>query len=121
MADDLTPFLSILLDKHDMPPGRCANVTGVVVGIARPDETVVRHLVPFFARDLARLAADAHCWVGEKTNFNIFLHVRVPALVRAVCSLANHENLMRKAGTQERNTEGKMPMKLLLISALLRS
>jgi hypothetical protein len=69
----------------------------------------------------ARLAADAHRWVGEKPNFNIFLHVRVPALVRAVCPLANHKNLMRKAGAQELNTEGKMPMKLLLISALLRS
>jgi hypothetical protein len=38
-----------------------------------------------------------------------------------LCAFANHENLMRKAGTQELNTEGKMPMKLLLISALLRS
>jgi hypothetical protein len=96
-------------------------VTGVVVRISRPNKAVIRDLVPFFARDFARLAADAHRWVGEKTNFNIFLHVRVPALVRAVCPLANHENLMRKAGTQELNTEGQMPMKLLLISALLRS
>jgi hypothetical protein len=96
-------------------------VTGVVVRISRPNKAVIRDVVPFFARDFARLAADAHRWVGEKPNFNIFLHVRVPALVRAVCPLANHKNLLKKAGTQELNTEGKMPMKLLLISVLLRS
>ena len=104
-----------------MPPRRRAEVTGVVVRISRPNKAVIRDVVPFFARDFARLAADAHRWVGEKPNFNIFLHVRVPALVRAVCPLANHKNLMKKAGTQELNTEDKMPMKLLLISVLLRS
>jgi hypothetical protein len=113
--------LSVLFNKHHVTPRRRAEVTGVVVRISRPNKAVIRDVVPFFARDFARLAADAHCWIGEKPNFNIFLHVRVPALVRAVCPLANHENLMRKAGTQELNTEGKMPMKLLLISALLRS
>ncbi len=104
-----------------MPPRRRAEVTGVVVRISRPNKAVIRDVVPFFARDFARLAADAHRWIGEKPNFNIFLHVRVPALVRAVCPLANQKNLMRKAGTQELNTEGKRPMKLLLISVLLHS
>jgi hypothetical protein len=89
-ADNLTAFLAILLDKHDMPPGRCANVTGIVVRISRPDETVIRHLVPFFARDLARFATDAHCRVGEETNFNVLLHVVVTALIGAVCAFADH-------------------------------
>src|ERR1700757_1910680 len=90
MADNLTPFLSILLDKHDMPPGRCPNVTGVVVRISRPDETVVRHLVPFFACDLARFAADADSWVSEETNLDTIVHIGVPALIRALCAFANH-------------------------------
>jgi hypothetical protein len=80
-------------------------VTGVVVRISRPNKAVIRDVVPFFARDFARLAADAHRWVGEKPNFNIFLHVRVPALVRAVCPLANHKNLLKKAGAQYRRQD----------------
>ena len=90
MADNLTPFLSILLDKYDMPPGRCPNVAGVVVRISRPDETVVRHLVPFFARDLGRFAANADSWVSEETNLDTIVHIGVPALIRAVRAFADH-------------------------------
>src|SRR4029077_1676640 len=92
MADNLTAFLSILLDKHDMPPGRCANVTGVIVRIARPYEAVVRHLVPFFAGDFARFAADADSWVSEEANLDTIVHIGVPALIRAVCAFADHDS-----------------------------
>jgi hypothetical protein len=33
-ADNLTSFLAILFDKHDVPPRRRAEVTGVVVRIS---------------------------------------------------------------------------------------
>jgi len=65
-------------------------MAGVVVGIARPNEAVIRHLVPFFARDFAGFATDAHSWIGEETNLNIVAHVRMPALIRAVGTLADH-------------------------------
>ena len=92
-ADDLISFLAILFDKQNMPPGGRAEVAGVVVRIARPDETVVRHLVPFFARDLARFATDAHGWISEETNLHIFLHEIVAALVRALCSFTDHRRI----------------------------
>jgi len=76
-------------------------MAGVIVGIARPDEAIVWHLVPFFARDFAGFATDAHRWISEKTNLNVVAHVRVPALIRAVCAFADHENQIRKAGKQE--------------------
>jgi hypothetical protein len=89
-ADNLISFLPVLFNKQNMPPGGRAEAAGVVVRIARPNETVVRHLVPFFARDLARFATDAHGWIGEEANFHIFLHVIVAALVRALCAFTNH-------------------------------
>ena len=89
-ADNLAPFLSVLLDKHHVPPRGCAEVAGVVVGISRPNEAVIGHLVPFFARDFASFAADAHSRIGEETNLNVIVHVRVPALIRAVCAFADH-------------------------------
>jgi hypothetical protein len=73
-----------------MSPGGCAEVPGIVVRITRPRETIVRHLVPFFARDLARFATDTHGWISEEADLHIFLHVIVAALVRAVCSFADH-------------------------------
>jgi hypothetical protein len=76
-------------------------MAGVVVGIARPNEAVIRNLVPFFACDFAGFATDAHSWIGEETNLNIVAHVRMPALIRAVCAFADHENQIRKAGKQE--------------------
>jgi hypothetical protein len=73
-----------------MTPRGSAEMSGVVVGISVPRKTVVRHFVPFFARDFAGLAADANSWIGEKSHFNIFLHITVPTLVRALGSFANH-------------------------------
>src|SRR4051794_24213425 len=85
-----------------MSPGRCAEVTCVVVGISRPREPVVRHLVPFFARDLASLTANTDSRIGEETDFNAVLHISVGPLIRALETFADHEEeLLRKAGTQE--------------------
>ena len=55
-----------LLDERDVPPGRGAERAGVVVGRAEQVEPVVGDAVPFLARDLARLAADADRRVGEE-------------------------------------------------------
>ena len=73
-----------------MSPGRCAKVAGVVVGISRPGETVVRHFVPFLARDLASFAADADGRISEKADFDIILHVGMPPLIRTLGSFADH-------------------------------
>ena len=89
-ADNLAPFLPVLLDKHDVTPRGRAKMTGVVVGISRPNEAVIGHLVPFFARDFACLATDAHSWIGKETNLNVVAHVRMPALIRTVCAFADH-------------------------------
>src|SRR5882724_4137114 len=64
---------------------------GVIVGISRPGKAVIRHFVPFFAGDLARFATDAYSRIGEETDFDVFLHVIVPPLVRAVSSFADHK------------------------------
>ena len=74
-------------------------MAGVVVGISRPNEAIVRHLVPFFARDFARFATDAHSRISEETNLNIVLHISVPALIRAVCAFADHDSA---SGERER-------------------
>lgn len=100
-ADNLAPFLPVLLDKHYMPPRGCAKMASVVVGIARPNEAVIGHLVPFFARDFAGFATDAHSRIGEESNLDMIAHERVPALIRTVCAFADHENQIRKAGKQE--------------------
>ena len=92
-ADDLISFLTIFFDKHHVPPGGSAEVAGVVVRITRPCETIVRHLVPFLARDLARFATDTHGWISEETNLHIFLHVIVAALVGALCSFTDHRKI----------------------------
>jgi hypothetical protein len=65
-------------------------MAGVIVRISGPNKTVVRHVVPFLARDLTCFAADANCRIGEETDLHIFLHVIVPALVRALCPFADH-------------------------------
>jgi hypothetical protein len=88
--DNLTPFLSVLLDKHHVPPRGCAKMAGVVVGIARPNEAIIGHLVPFFARDFTGFATDAYSRISEETNLNVVAHVRMPALIRTVCAFANH-------------------------------
>ena len=73
-----------------MPPGRCAEVAGVIVRISRPREPVVRDLVPFFARDLASFTADANGRIGEEADFNIIAVRRNASLVRALESFADH-------------------------------
>ena len=73
-----------------MPPGRCAKVAGVVVGISRPRESVIRYLIPFFARDFTSFAADANTGVGEKPDFDVIIHVRMFSLIGALDSLADH-------------------------------
>ena len=60
--------VDLLLDERDVPPCVRAQLAGVVVGVAAPHEAVLRHEVPLLARDLARLAADAHARVGEEAD-----------------------------------------------------
>jgi hypothetical protein len=62
-------------------------------------------MVPFFARDFTRFATDANSWVGEEANLDVVARVRMPALIRAVCAFADHENQIRKAGTQENTAQ----------------
>ena len=92
-ADNLAPFLSVLLDKHDVTPRGRAKMAGVVVGIARPNKAVIGHVVPFLARDFAGFATDAHSRIGEEPNLNVVAHVRMPALVRTVCAFADHAKI----------------------------
>ena len=89
-ADDLASFLSVLLDKHDVTPRGRAKMASVVVRIARPNETVIGYVVPFFACDFARFATDAHSWIGEEANLDTIAHVGMQALIRAVRAFTNH-------------------------------
>ena len=68
-------------------------MTGIVVGIARPNESILRHMIPFLACDFAGFAADADSWIGKETNLDVVAHVRVAALIRAVCAFANHAKI----------------------------
>ena len=92
-ADNLTPFLPVLLNKHHVTPRGRAEVTGVVVGIPRPNEAVIGHLVPFFARDFASFAADANARVSEETDFDVILHVGMFSLIGAFNSFADHNSI----------------------------
>src|ERR1700686_4146118 len=65
-------------------------MAGVVVGISRPGEAVIGHLVPFLTRDLASFASDANAWIGKEPNFDTILHVGMLPLVRALDSFADH-------------------------------
>ena len=89
-ADNLASFLSILFDKHHVTPRGCAQVAGVVIRISRPNEAVVGHVVPLFARNFARFATNADRRIGEESNLNFVPHVRVLALIRTVGAFANH-------------------------------
>ena len=93
-ADDLTSFFPVLLEKHDVAPGRRAEVAGVVVGISRPSEAVIGHVVPFLARDFASFAADANSRVGKKSYFDVIAHVGVPPLIRAMSAFADHASIL---------------------------
>src|SRR5437016_2177757 len=89
-ARDLISLRTVLFEKHDMPPGRCAEMPGVVVRISRPNEAVIRHLVPFFARDFASLTSNADGRVSEEADLYFFLYKIVMALVGAFCAFADH-------------------------------
>jgi hypothetical protein len=65
-------------------------MTGVIVRISGPGESIIRHLVPFFTGDLASLAPDANTRVSEESNLDVILHVRMFALIRAMNSFADH-------------------------------
>jgi hypothetical protein len=85
--------LSILLEKHDVTPGRRAEVAGVVVGISRPRESIVRHLVPFLASDFTCFATDANARVGEEAHLDVILHVGMFPLIGAFNSFADHNSI----------------------------
>ena len=90
---NLVSFLSILLEKHDVPPSRCAEVASVVVRISGPGETVIRDLVPFLACDFASLAADANARVGKKPDLDVIVHVGMFSLIGAFNSFADHNSI----------------------------
>ena len=103
-AGDLTSFSTILLQKQNVSPGRGAEPAGVVIGIARPDKTVVGNLVPLFASDFTRLAPNTKTRIGEKADRRTILHIGVPALVRAVNAFTNHT----ESEVMERPDDGVM-------------
>ena len=90
---DLVSFLSILLEKHDVTPGRRAEVAGVVVRISRPREAVIRDLVPFLASDFTCFATDANARVSEEAHLDVILHVGMFSLIGAFNSFADHNSI----------------------------
>ena len=64
----------------------------VVVGISRPGEPVVGHMIPFFACDFASFAANANGRVGEEAHLYFLLYEIVMALVGAFSAFADHES-----------------------------
>ena len=73
-----------------MAPRGCAKVPSIVVGISRPREAVIGHMVPFFARDFASLAANANTRVSKEADLYFFLYEIVMALVSAFRAFADH-------------------------------
>jgi hypothetical protein len=67
-------------------------MAGVVIGISRPREPIIRHLVPFFARDLASFATDANGRVGKETDLDLVSDERMSSLVGALDSFADHKS-----------------------------
>ena len=106
-TDDLAAFLPILFDKHHVTPCGCAQVTGIIVRISRPNETVIGNVIPFFAGDLTCFAPDANGWIGEKSNLDLIAHIRVAALICTVCAFADHKNQIRNSGTQETTAQAR--------------
>ena len=90
---DLVSFLSILFEKHDVTPGRRAEVAGVVVRISRPREAVIRDLVPFFAGDFTCFATDSNARVGEEAHLDVILHIGMFSLIGAFNSFADHNSI----------------------------
>ena len=92
-------------------------MAGVVVRISRPREPVIRHVIPLFACDLAGFAANANGGISEETNLDIFLHVIVPALVRALCAFADHKGT--RASSLRRRLDASETHALLLCAVIL--
>jgi hypothetical protein len=65
-------------------------MTGVIVGISRPGESVIGNVVPFFARDFASFATDANGRVGEKSHLDVIAQVGVLPLIRTLNAFADH-------------------------------
>src|SRR2546421_7074387 len=63
----------MLLDERDMAPAVGVELARIVVRVAAERDAVLRHHVPLLARDLARLAADAHRRVGEEAHARLDL------------------------------------------------
>jgi len=76
-----------------MAPRRRAKVASVVVGISRPNIAVIRHVIPFFARDFASLTSNANGRVSEEADLYFFLYEIVMALVRTFDSFADHRRI----------------------------
>src|SRR5207302_8720452 len=87
--DNLISFLAILLEEHDVAPGRGTEMSSVVVRISRPVKTVIRHMIPFFARHFAGLAPDAHARIGEEADINVIFHEGMPTLISALNPFSN--------------------------------
>src|SRR5438132_409176 len=87
---DLISFCAVLFQKHYMAPRRCAEMAGVVVRISGPNIAVIRHLVPFFARDFASLTSNANSRIGKKSHFDVIAHVGVLPLIRTLNAFADH-------------------------------
>src|SRR5439155_20084859 len=88
--DNLISCLAILLQEHDVAPGRGAEMSSVVIRISRPVKTVVRHMIPLFACDFASFAPDANTRIGEESNLDVIFHEGMPALIGALNSFADH-------------------------------
>ncbi len=80
-AGDLMSALFRLFEEHHVPPCRCSERRGVVVGMAGPTDVIGGNMVPFFAGHLAGFATNAKRWVGEKADRHFVFHVSVAALV----------------------------------------
>src|SRR5207247_2072189 len=89
--DNLVSFLPVLFQKHHVAPRGGTKVTGVVVGIPRPGESVVGHMIPLFACDFACFAPDANTRIGEESNLDVIFHEGMPALIGALNSFADHD------------------------------
>lgn len=59
-----------MLYERNVTPGRSGESDGIVVAVARKFVAVGGQLVPLFARDLTRFAANAKRGVGEKSHFS---------------------------------------------------
>src|SRR5438874_12915184 len=88
--DNLVSFLPVLFQKHHVAPRGGTKVTGVVVGIPRPGESVVGYMIPLFACDFACFAPDANTRIGKESNLDVIFHEGMPALIGALNSFADH-------------------------------